>query len=474
MLQSIDISKGSNLTIDGQEMPQAGYATDWRNLLKSDAGADVDRPALSAFASIAADPVEGLFYFKLVDKVIAVTSNLGTPSGGRRVWSIDEAGIVTNITGTTLDGTNRPVFDNDGTYAAIAGGNIPLQWSGGGTTTALAGSPANCTHVSYLDGYWINHLIDDQEFRWAGPTAVARATWSSANFFQAEGLPDNIKAQGVLQRELYAFGRDSTEVYQNFGSTSTPFQRTFFLESGIIAPYSLIKANYTFHWLDQERNFVSMEGRTPVIKSDDVTKVIKNFGTVEDCIASHIKIGPHYLIVWTFPTEERSFCYDIKRGAWGEWDGYVNGLSDRLDINAHCYVPEWNRHLVGSAINGKIYTLSLDNKTDGANPLRRVREMQYDWGTNNRKTSSYYLLHFKRGVATASVTDPKVMVSWNDDNKGWSEEKIISLGELGSKTDALRVKCGGIYRRRRLRVTMTDACEFVLTKIEEEVSGGAS
>ncbi len=471
MLTPLDISKGVNLTVGAQEMPQAGYATDWRNLLKTDAGSDTDRPALSAFCSTSSFPVLGLYYWKPFDVVIAVTNE---GSGSRKIWSITEAGVSTDITGTTLAGNSRPVFDSDGTYLAIAGGGIPLQWSGSGTTTALAGSPAASTHISYLDGYWINHLVDDQEFRWAGPTAVARATFSSLNFFQAEGLPDNILAQGVLQRELYAFGVDSTEIYQNFGGATTPFSRTFFLESGIIAPYSLQKANNTFLWLDHDKNFVQMEGRTPVIKSDDITRIVKDFATVEDCFASHIRIGPHYLIVWTFPTEQRSFCYDYKRSVWGEWDSFKDGLSDPLDINAHVYVPAWNKHLVGSVASGQIYELNFTNKTDAGKVFRRRRLMQYDHGTNNRKTSSYYLLHFERGVGDSTGSDPQVMVSWNDDNKGWAIPKLVSLGAIGAKTGAVRVKCGGIYKRRQLDITITDAAQFTLTKVEEFVSGGAS
>jgi hypothetical protein len=472
LLQPIDISKGVFLSVNAIELPQAGFASDYRNLLKNDAGSDVDRPALSEFATIGANPIEGLFYFKPASKLVAVTFNLG--GGGRRVWSIDSSAVVTNITGSTLDGTSRPVFASDGTYLAIAGGDAPLQWNGSGTTTALAGSPEECTHISYLDGYWINHLLNDQEFRWAGPTSAARATWNSSNFFQAEGLPDNIKAQYVLFRELYAFGEETTEIYQNFGTTSTPFQRTFFLERGIAAPYSVVEADNTLYWLDNRRNIVRMEGRTPIIKSDAIATEIKAMTTVSDCFASRIDIGNHFLIIFTFPTEEKSYCFDYKRGEWGIWDGYVAGVSDRLDINSYCYVPDWNKHLVGSAINGKIYELSFSNKTDNGNVLRRKRVVNYDHGTNNRKRSNYYLFHLKRNVATTSVTNPVISVRVNDDNKGWSEPQLIELGALGTESTALRVRLGGIYRRRELEIEMTDAAEFVLSKIEEETEGLAS
>lgn len=470
MPQPLEISKGLVTSVGRTEI-NAGYASDYRNLIKNDAGSDVDRPAISEFASIGSYKILGLFYFRPADCVVAVTDE---GADARKLWKITESGLVTDITGTVLDGNSRPVFASDGTYLAIAGGGAPLQWDGTTTTTALAGSPPDCTHISYLDGYWILHLLDDQEFRWAGPTAVARATWNSGNFFQAEGLPDNIKAQGVLLRELYAFGAESTEIYQNFGSTSTPFQRTFFIDRGIGAVHSLIQADNTFYWLDEKRNIVRMEGRTPKIISDDIATTIKGFTTIDDCFASHIEINGHYLLTFTFPTEQRTFCFDYKRGIWGEWDTQIDGVSSRLNLNCHVYVKEWNKHLVGDPSIGKIYELNFDNKTDDVYPLRRVRTMTYDWGTSNKKKSNYYLFHVKRGVATATVTDPKFWVQVNDDNKGWTTEKEVPLGEIGSEWAPIRVNLRGIYRRRELRIIMTDAVDFVLNKIEEEVEGAGA
>lgn len=466
MLQPIDISKGAFTAVEGTELPQGGYATELRNLLINKAGSNVDRPALSAFASCGGYPVMGLFYFRPANVVVAVTNE----GASRKVWSITEAGVTTDITGTALTGSSRPVFASDGTYLAIAGGGAPIQWSGSGTTAALAGSPEDTTHIAYLDGYWILPLLSDQELRWAGPTAVSRSTWNSANFFQAEGLPDNISAITVLLRELYCFGPESTEIFQNFGDTSTPFRRTFFLERGIIAPYSLTEADNTLWWLDNKRDFVRMEGRTPVIKSEPIASVIKGFTTVSDCFASRIEIGGFHLIVWTFPTEERSFCYDYQNDSWAEWDGFVDGATARLPINAHVYVPEWNRHLVGGISAGQIYTLSFSNKADGSNVLRRKRVIAYDWGTSRRKRSEYYLFHVRKDVATASTTAPVFQVRVNDDKKGWSEPQLIALGTLGSNQTPIRVRAGGIYRRRELEITMTDPVAFSITRLEEETT----
>lgn len=466
MLKPVPINKGVFQNVDPIELSDPAYAAELRNLVLTDSGANIDRPGLSSFATTGSPfGIIGMFYFKVSGTVVIVDRN-------RKIWSVTSAGVVSEITGLDLGGTSRPTFETDGTHLAIAGGGAPQTWTGTGLTTLMAGSPPNCTHINYLDGYWVTHLLDDQEFRIAGPTAVTRLTWNSADFFQAEGLPDNIVAQAVLLREIYSFGERSTEVFQNFG-TANPFQRTFFIDRGIGAAHSLIQFDNTLSWLDNRRRIVQMQGRTPVQIDNPYDRVIQGFTTVSDCWAANVEsIGGFYFAVWTFPTEERSFAYDYKAKEWYEWDGFQDALSARLPIHSHVYVEDWNKHLVGHPTTGTIYQLTFDSKTDGPSIMRRLRRTgSYNHGTDVRKRSNYYLIHVKRGlIANDGVTaEPVFQIRVNDDNKGWSDPVLVPLGFYGSETGAIRVSARGIYRRRQLEIQMTDNAPFVLASIEEDV-----
>lgn len=467
MLKPIPIDKGVYQNVDPMELGDPSYAAELRNICLTDSGANTDRPGLSEFSNTGtAYGILGLSYFTVSDTVVAVDRN-------RKIWSIDSDGVATQIDGgTDLEGTSRPTFASDGTYLAIAGGGAPQTWSGTGNTALMAGSPEDCTHISYLDGYWISHLLNDQEFRFAGPTSVTRLTWNSSDFFQAEGSPDNIVAQAVLLRELYSFGETSTEIFQNFG-TANPFQRTFFIDRGIGAAHSLIQFDNTLSWLDNRRRIVQMQGRTPVQINSPYDRIIQGFTTVSDCWAANIEgIGGKYFAVWTFPTEEKSFAFDYKNKEWAEWDGFEDGGSARLPIHSHVFVGAWNKHLVGHPNTGKVFQLTFDSKSDGDAIMRRLRRTgSYNHGTNNRKRSNYYLFHIKRGLIAddGTTAEPVFEVRVNDDNKGWSDPELVPLGFFGEETEALRVNMGGIYRRRQLEIQMTDAAEFLLTGIEEDV-----
>lgn len=464
-LVPIPIDKGVYKNVDSTSVATPQIATDLKNIVIDDTGANIDRPGLAAtpFGQTgAAHGLVGIKYFEAADRVIMVDSN-------RSIWSMDEDGVTTNIGTTSLAGTaGRAIIEDDGEYVAVAGGGQMQRWNGTGLTGTFSGSPPDTTHIGYLDGYWVSPLLDDQENRIAGPTAVARTTWSTGDFFSAEGLPDTIRAQAVLLRELYSFGRRSAEIFQNFGGAN-PFQRTFFVDRGIAAPYSLIKWDNSLSWLDNERRIVRLEGRTPVQISAPIHKIISDYGTVDDCWSAYMQLGGFDLVMYVFPTEGTAWAYNPKRQEWYEWDGFTGPSQDRFPMGAHVFVEPWNKNLIGDPYTGIIRELTFDAKVDGDKVLRRMRRMRYKHGTGNRKKSNYYLFHVKTGVGTSGGTEPVFEVRVNDDNKGWSNWKQVPLGFPGAKQEPLRVRMGGIYRERQLEFQMTEPYEFALTAIEEHI-----
>jgi hypothetical protein len=458
----IPFNQGAFTSVDIEELSSPDSAAESRNVLHTDSGSIRGRACLREFASVGGFPIQGLSFFN--DKIVAVSQN-------RRTFSIDSDGVSTEITGASpLEGAERPIFADDGTYLAIAGGGAPQRWNGTTTLSDMPGSPQDCTHIKYLDGYWVNFLLDDQELRIAGPTSVSRETWNSSDFFQAEGLPDSIRSIEVLLRELYVFGGSSTEIFQNFGDATAPFQRTFFIDQGIGAPYSILKADNTLAYLNDQRQIVQLQGRTPVLISGPYDRAIRTMGTVEDCFGARIDIGSHYLLAWTFPTEERTFVYDYKAKLWSEWDSYTGSEAVRFALNAHVFVKGWNRHFVGDPDTGRVWELTFDSQMDGdyCRPIVR-RSGYYDHGTSKRKRTQKYTLNVKRGVGTPGGVEPKLLVRVRDDGKAWTPYKEIGLGFTGDARSTVDFRIGGIYQKRQIEFRMTDAAECLVTSLDEEV-----
>lgn len=461
-LKPIPINKGLFLDIDPVELGATEYAAVLQNLMLSKAGSNVDRPDFTRFAITgAAFPIDGLFFFK--GFLVIVTTD-------RKVYKSTLAGVVTDITGAAiLPGTAKPRFIDDGTIVLIIGGGTPLEWNGAGNCALATGTPPDSEFIEYLDGYFIAALEDSNEMRWAGP--ADRTIWSAGNFFSKEGRPDNIASLFVLFRELWVLGTDTVECFQNFGDSMVPFERTFFIDRGCSAPRSVVEANNTLYFLDDERHFVRMDGRTPIFISDALDTVLKDSAfVVDDCFGQKIEIDGFYLIVWVFPSEERCFVHDFRTGEWFEWSSLIGQVEKQIAINCHVHAKAWSKHLVGDPRTGTVWEFTRSAKGTASAPLRRTRRTGfYDHGTGRRKRSNYYLVHVLRGQGTPGGVEPFFELRINDDNGGWSDPIQCPLGFAGANQEAMRIHAGGIYRKRQLEVTTSDAVDFKLIKLEEDV-----
>lgn len=465
---TIPMSGSAFQAVDKQELSNPEVASKFDNLILSQAGSSIGRPGLSSFTMISNSAISNCTIFN--NHIFAVTED-------RVFWKIDSAGTVTNLVGADglLGGSDRPTFASDGTYLAIAGGGVPMRWDGTNDVENMPGSPPSTNEIVFMDGYWL--AIDDTDIRWAGPTAVTRETWSAADFFQPEGQPDDPVSIKILQKELFIFGDESLEVWQNFGDASVPFRRVFFVDIGTSARQSIVQANNTLWFLDEDRRFVFLNGRTPQIVSiPALDREIQRLTTVSDCFGNVIQIDGNNLITWTFPTEGKCYVFDYARSQYiGEWYGFEDSAKTRFRMNSHVYWRSENKHYVGDYDDGTIWELSAGAYSDGSLPRRcRRRSGEIDHGTGNRKRNNSYRFHVKRGVATTSVTDPKMEVRFRDDGKPWSNPYHVSLGQIGDELSVIKIHNTGIYRKRQIEVVCTDAVDFKLMKVEEDVEAMAT
>lgn len=463
--KTVPLSDGLYENVDAEEIPSTELAVKLENLLMNEAGSNLDRPGLNTVATFSNQKVIGSYFWRAMSLLVLVTND-------RRIYSMTQALVVTEITGgATLGGTDRPTFETDGTLLGIAGGGAPQYWTGAGVCQLMGGAPPNTKSLVYLDGYWLALTINDQIVQFAGPTAVLRATWGAGDFFSAEAYPDNGSMLFVLFRELWVLGEKSVEVYQDVGAAGEPFQRVFAYDKGIIAPFSVLQADNTIWLLDSDRRFVRLNGKTPEIISGPISRTLKQMGTVSDCWGAKIDIDGYMLILWRFPTEQKTYAYDYVLKRWYRWYTYHDTRERDLAIGSYSYCDSWNKHYVGGQYSGIISELSRSYKADnGTDPLLRIRRTGLvDHGTGSRKRSKGYRFHVKRGLGTPGQTEPLFTFRFNDDNGGWTDFIEVGLGFPGDPSAPIYIPVGGIYRKRELELRCSAAVEFQLNKLEEDL-----
>jgi hypothetical protein len=64
---------------------------------------------------------------------------------------------------------------------------------------------------------------------------------------------------------------------------------------------------------------------------------------------------------------------------------------------------------------------------------------------------------------------PYLMVRWRDDNKDWSREVRIDLGDIGQTEVVRRLNITGMFRTRQYEVTCSEGVAVVFCAAEEDI-----
>lgn len=461
----IDISKGVFKTQDRRSLRNSPYADELINMFIGRSGENYDRPTLSSFTTLSSSDIIGAYYF--TPFIVCVTQD-------RKIYTVnlDVSNTVTDVTSTSLPGSGRPVFTDDGTNVYIAGGAAPIKWEGLGTTTSLlGGSPPDMTHILYSDGYLIGMGADGQSVRFSNYQTPE--TWSALNVFSAVGDPDDIKGGAVSQREIYLVGEKTTELWQNVGAYPVPFARAYVYQYGTNAPYSVHSVDGSIFFLERSKRVIRIIGRQIERVSDGIEGELSSYTNVEDCWSTSFGWDGSIHVVFVFPTEEKAWSIDLKNGDWTEWRGYDNGL-DRVRINSIAYAEDRNKVYAGDFFSSNLWQFSDTEKTDAGDIFVRRRTFSHvDQGTSNRKRAKWLRINMKRNVASAyegadELSNPVIELRWKDDNKLWSDWKKVNLGLKGTQEYYAYFRNLGIYRTRQYQLQMTDPAECNIISIETE------
>lgn len=434
-------------------------------------------------------------YVSLSNRVFGVYDT----AGEREIWdltaAIDQTGSALRLAGSGgsasgLAGTARPVFAETEMIIAVAGGAAMQKIVLGGpeSTDRLGGSPPSATHVVANQSRLLANDVVTQRtiVRYSG---IAQGTityagleqWSlgigNAGSFAAEADPDPILSVVANSNEVWTLGPRTTQL---FGSDpQTVFAPVATRELGVGAAYSVIAEDQNFHWLDARRRFVSSDGRSYSVLSDDIQATLDAMTTVSDCYGFRIRMGPLDTLVWKFPTDGRTFALQ-KGGGWSEWLYWSPGTHnwEPWPVQAYAYRPATGQHIVGlgNPYNAKIEALSLSATADyaGSIPMHAsVRTGFLNHGTDAYKECLCVYFALRRGETQAAV-GPQAFFWWAD-SPGEVMDKIpIDLGASGDREIVWPVYGLGTYRRRQWFFEFAGTEPLTLVSATEEfaIEGG--
>jgi len=482
----------SNRQATGQQ-ELAGAPAVAVNVIVDDTGAIRRRPGLQAAPGIyngVIDPT-GLsgIYQTVGGKLYAVGS---TPSYRNiyRVTSIPTL-LGTALSDANLSGLLRPVFAETQLILAIAGGDkMQKVVLADDTSSRILDQPPYASHVAANSSRLLgnianvnfNNTFDKSVVRFSGiangnSSFAGMEIWTegvvigAAGHFSAEANPDPVLAIYENTNEVFCFGTKSVQVFSPdpfVSNTGIPagWSPTVTKELGCAAPYSVVKVNQQFFWLDELRRFVVSDARSETIIGDPIQKTIDDIAVVSDCYGYRVSVGPLDCLVYKFEQDGRCFSFQ-KGNGWSEWLGWKNGNWAPFPVTCEVISPTTSDNLVGDS-SGRIGRLSLDATTDYGEPINaRVETGYIDRGTDEKKHCRVVRVALRRGQTTSAV-GPVALISWRDQPGPYGPPLEVNLGGQGDTHPVVELRSLGVYRRRQWRFEFSGTEPLELVKVTED------
>jgi hypothetical protein len=283
-------------------------------------------------------------------------------------------------------------------------------------------------------------------------------------FFTAEARPDNILAIADNTNEIFVWGTDNVQVF--VPDSSLIFAPAATREFGTIAPYSIIKKDQEFFWLDQYRRIVYSDGRTFQNIEKPIKKQLDALTNPSDCFGFRVITSNREAFVWNFIQDQIAFCYQVDAG-WSTWHGWDSAAGNftKLNVLSSHLRRNGGVNVVGT-FDGKIGKFDVDTPSDlGELVVSQVATGFIDHSTDNRKFCKCVKISGRRG---SSSTESLGRLEWRDDTGNWNGPLYMDFGTTGDNTIVKEFRSLGVYNRRQWRWTFSDSANLSLVRVQEE------
>jgi hypothetical protein len=379
----------------------------------------------------------------------------GFISGGERVKFAETQALVLAVSG------DRPWrSDHNIVLMENLGGNPPLSTHivAQASRLVLMGQTPDANAINYSD------IATGADFSghelWNGDSG------SDSGPFPTAARPDGNLAMDDNTNELFVWGATTLQVLApDATSTYAPVATR---ELGILAPYSVVKDDQSFAWVDNFRRIVTSDGRSFQVLSDGIKLALESLEEPSEGYGYRVLAGPTDALLWSFPTDRRTFAF-YKTGQWAEWTTWNTATTnwDRFLVTAAAADHGRGRTIVGLS-DGRLGVITHDAQDDLGVQFNAYIETGFeDHGNSNRKLCRQLAVTLRRGLNRPLTEVPSASIQWRDDEGNWSTPLYVDLGALPDREIVVRYHGLGYYRRRQWRFSFLSADPIALVRVEE-------
>lgn len=383
---------------------------------------------------------------------------------GTTLYKISDNGSTESI-GEIL-GSNRCIFDDDGTNLIIATGQNWYQYDGTNLTNFSSSSPELYppgNSVAFLGGFAIYDTIGGiflvSDF--GDPDSV-----QDNNFGTAESSPDNLKRVFVFNERAYLFGDKTIETWV-LGVGNPPLRKTQngTMKVGLKDTHSVAASRDYVYFRGDDGMVYRFSSTAPTnVTSSFAASAFESYaGDTSVSYIINIQGGTYYVI--NFTGNNKTWCFSEKNHASSpgieDWFQLSTGVDQDRYIGDF-YVKAFNRHLICNKNNGDLLSLNLDTFTDNGDVSVRARETAPVHGglagqEGARMEMSWFEVILKKGVGASSGygVNPKIYISASFDGAdSYSNDEEIDIGRTGQSMIKARWYKSASFYEAVFRITV--------------------
>ncbi len=377
-------------------------------------------------------------------------------------------GITYTVAGFISD-TRLTIFSNPGDETNSAySATLPL--------TALTGT--------FLDGYFIVNHPSTRVFQISDindGTNGGTYTWNSLDSGVKESAPDYIRSVLANDEQLFLFGTDTFEVWQDTGAASFPFQRIngatgHFGSISAWGPIALDGFVYFLGGNDQGQICAYvMNGFTPTRISTYAEESAWNNGLQPTNVISYCYLEEGHSF-WVFHIGPQCWAYDTTTGAWHQRAAWNGSAFTTYPTYFHTYIAEFGagKHLTGGLLDGTVYESSVNFYDDAGSNIAWQRALPYYYhNQGNRIYFNRMTLEMETG--TAASTEPVIIRDYSDDRGNtFVNPQAAGIGAHNDFSKRVFWATGGSSRDRIWRFTGVGKEKVALVALDLDMVQGVN
>lgn len=421
-------------------------------------------PGYDLFAEAGGGPIRG---------AKTAANGRGFVVSGFDLYELNTDGTATDR-GNLLTATSRVSMAENGDELMIVDGTYGYIFNYGTNTLTQISDPdfPACNTVTFLDGYFIVPATGTNNFYISG--ILDGTTWETLDFSNAAASPDNLVAAWADTGNLWLFGTQSTEVFQNTGAAAFPFERIpgAIIQTGCAAAYTVQSFDNTIAWLG-----VDEQGRGVVWKANGYAAQRLSNQAIEGVIASVNDFTESYAYVYheqghvfyclQIKGLDTTLVYDGATGLWHERTFVDNTINEQQQHRGSCHMFFNQKNMIGDRASGKVYQQSLSFYDHDGDEMHRIRISPHSADEKRNITFSSFELDMEtgRGLSSGQGSDPKIMMKYsNDGGRTYGNEMLASTGAIGKYKTRVRWSRCGSARDRVWYVRYTEPTFFQINE----------